>query len=291
VKIPRAVAVWPKSFLGVLPVLGWLLPVALFGACQGPPPGEEAVAPAGEEAAPPTTPEAAFAQAIEEAHGLEAWRSQPVFAAEIDLTFGGQPALAGTMSFPTDLTASRLDLANGTTLVFDGTSVWVSPEDSPVPQARFHALTWPYFLAVPMKLQDPGTHLELLGERTLEGVPHPAARLTFAPGVGDTPDDWYVLYRQPETDRLRGMAYIVTYGKSAEEAGKEPHAILYDAFVDVDGVAIPTEWTFWNWNEEEGTHGEPVARMILGNPRFIEADLGAFDRIEGAREDRLPTAP
>lgn len=275
------------------PHLGALLAslaLILLAGCDPAVEQEEPTAGAPEATIPaaPATPEDAFAAAIETAHGLEAWRERPVFASGIDLDFGGQGAIVGEVRFPTDLSASRIDLENGTSVVYDGESVWVAPAESPVPQARFHALTWPYFLAAPMKIRDPGTHLELLGTRNFRGREVEVARLTFDSGVGDTPEDWYVLYRDPDTDLLRAMAYIVTYGKSAETAEQEPHMIVYERYAEVGGVQVPVEWTFWNWNEATGPQGEPLGHMRITDPRFVEPDLGAFDRAEGAREDVLP---
>lgn len=262
-----------------------LAALAVTGCRQEPPAPEETPAAAAE-----TSPAAAFAAEIEQAHGLAAWRSRPAFSADIDVYFGGDLILDGRMLFPTDLSASRLDLADGTTAVFDGERAWVHPASSQLQAARFHLLTWPYFLAVPMKLRDPGTRLEPVGERQLQGESYDAARLTFEPGVGDTPDDWYLLYRDRASGQLAAMAYVVTYGTSLAEAEKEPHAITYEQFVDVDGVAVPTLWRFWLWNEEQGIHGEPIGRVELADPALITAELSAFDRLEGAREDALPPA-
>jgi hypothetical protein len=201
---------------------------------------------------------------------------------------GGRPIVQGKMLFPTDLGASRLDLADGTAVVFDGTSAWVSPASSGFAGARFHALTWPYFVAVPMKLRDPGTHLEALGQRQLQGETFEAARLSFDPGTGDSPDDWYLLYRDSGTGLLRAMAYIVTYGRPAGAVKAEPHAITYHDFVEVGGVEIPTTWKLWSWSEAEGITGEPLGRVTLTEPRFVRPELGAFDRVEDAREDAPP---
>lgn len=280
---------WTKR--GAITVLAALALLA-GGACR--PGGEE---PAPEEAESPGSAaggeaagEASFAGPIEESHGLEAWRSQPAFAADLAVDYGGNQVLAGRMLFPTDLATSRLDLTDGTVAVFDGQRAWVYPASSPLQRARFHLLTWPYFLAVPMKLRDPGARLEPLGPRELQGETYDAARLSFEPGVGDTPGDWYLLYRDRETGRLAAMAYIVTYGTSRTQAEQEPHAITYGDFVDVDGVAIPTRWQFWRWSEEEGAHGEPIGRVELADPGFVQPELGDFDRLEGAREAELPAA-
>ncbi|HEX2253229.1 MAG TPA: hypothetical protein VHQ65_08175, partial [Thermoanaerobaculia bacterium] len=233
---------------------------------------------------------AAFAGPIEESHGAEAWRRQEAVAADVVLEFGGDRVFEGRLLFPPDMSASRLELAGGTVAVWDGEAAWVSPASAELPRARFHLLTWPYFLALPFKLRDPGTRLEDLGERPLSGTAYQAARLTFEPGTGDTPDDWYVLYRDPASERLIAAAYIVTYGTPAEQAEAEPHAITYEDFQEVEGVQVPTTWRFWSWNEEEGVDGEPIGRVALENVRFGPAPAGAFERPEDAREDALPAA-
>lgn len=233
---------------------------------------------------------AAYAQAVEAAHGLDAWTSKDAVSADIRLSFGGNQVLDGRMVFTPSMGKVRLDQGD-MSVVWDGKTAWVTPADAEFPRARFHVLTWPYFLAAPMKLRDPGTHLELLGARDLWGEPHDAARLTFGEGVGDSPDDWYLLYRDPETHRLDAMAYIVTYGTSAEKANEEPHAISYHDFQDVEGVAIPTTWRFWLWNGDEGVHGDPIGEAVLSNVRFVTPEAGTFTvPQDNASEAEMPQA-
>lgn len=259
-------------------------------------PGEPMAPPAevpdADEAAPEEVDEqaAAFAGPIEAAHGLDAWRAQEAVAADVTVTFGGSTALDGRMTFTPDMGRARLDLADGTVVVWDGQGAWVSPESAEMQGARFHVLTWPYFLAAPMKLRDPGTHLEPLGTKELEGKSYDAARLTFGEGVGDSPDDWYVVYRHPETNRVAAMGYIVTYGTPLEQAEAEPHAIVYDDYRQVDGVAVPTTWSFRLWSEEQGVHGDPIGSATLDNVRFVTPEPGTFERPADAREDAKPTA-
>jgi hypothetical protein len=266
------------------PSLRRLLPLcaALVAASSVGVPGSVARVAAQEGAA------AAFAGPIETAHGRAAWYAAKALEARLSLSFGGRPALAGSLLFRTNLAASRIELGDGTVAVFDGSSAWVSPASSRFERARFHLLTWPYFAALPMKLRDPGTHIELLGERPLRAKAYLAARLTFDPGTGDTPDDWYVLYRDRDSGRLVAAAYIVTYGTTASAAGKEPHAITYDDFVRLDGTQVATTWTFWHWSEERGITGEPIGSGKLTGLRFVQPGPGAFVRPPGAREDKLP---
>jgi hypothetical protein len=192
------------------------------------------------------------------------------------------------MLMKTDMSRTRFERADGAVAIWDGSDAWVAPASADFPRARFHVLTWPYFLSAPMKLTDPGTYLEPLGRRELQGETYTAAKLTFGPGVGDTPDDWYILYRDDVTNRLHAMAYVVTYGKTLDEAEAEPHAITYDVFEEIEGVQLATRWTFWLWSEAEGIHGEPIGSVALDDVEFVEPPADAFDVPEGAAKQELP---
>ena len=64
-----------------------------------------------------------------------------------------------------------------------------------------------------------------------------------------------IAFADADNNRLTALAYIVTYGTALEVASKTPSIILYDDFVDVDGVPFATTWTFHFWNPESGTDG------------------------------------
>lgn len=229
-----------------------------------------------------------FSETVEEAHGGEDWNAQEAVAADIRVEFGGQLMIDGRMVSDTPVGKTRFELKDGTVLVFDGKDAWTSPADSTFQGARFHVLTWPYFLAAPMKLDDPGTTLKALGKKPFQGDRSlEAAHLSFGEGVGDSPEDWYVVYRE-NSGALAGMAYIVTFGKSTAEAEKEPHAVTYHDHVEVDGVQLSTRWQFWNWNEKEGVIGEPIGNVTLSNVEFVKPDGSTFTRPKNARSEAAP---
>jgi len=241
-----------------------------------------------------TTYQQAFTQPIERAHAGRAWRGQKAFESEIVVEFGGNVMLDGTLLMTTDMSKVRFDLRDRTVLVFDGQAAWVSPASSEQAMARFHLLTWPYFVAAPYKLADPGTYLQPRDDATLvidgDTATYNTAKLTFAEDVGDTPDDWYVIYRDMKSNRLTAMAYIVTYGTAKEVAEQEPHAVVYGRYRTVDGVPVPTEWKFYNWSEADGVTGDAIGVVRLVNPRFVVPRVGLFDKPTDAREEKLPGA-
>ncbi len=229
------------------------------------------------------------ARRIEAAHGMHAWTEKEAVACDITVTLGGARMLSGSMTYETGRGRVRIETENGATLVFDGERAWVSPSAAQVPMVRFQLLTWPYFLAAPFKLRDPGTYLTPHGRRQLDGVTHVTALLTFDVGIGDSPDDWYVIYQDPDTDRLAALAYIVTYGTTTAEAEKEPHALVYEDYRTIDGVAMATRWVIYNWSLAAGPHGEPLGDVTLTNVRFVKPGEHEFERPVDAREDPLPS--
>jgi hypothetical protein len=229
-----------------------------------------------------------FAGKVEKAHGANSWRSAEAVKTDIAINFGGKLRLEGEMLSNTEASKSHFKLKNGSEIVFDGTTAWLSPADDERQRARFDALTWPYFLAAPFKLNDPGTQIEELGQKSLFGKVYETAKLTFSAGVGDSPDDWYILYRDPESSVLKAMAYIVTYGSASKKKEKEPHVIVYDAFEEVGGVKLATDWKFYNWSEDKGAFGEVIGFATLKNLSFEQLSSDAFAKPENAREDALP---
>ena len=162
----------------------------LLLTCGGIPPERET------EATPPEPGRIhPFAAAVEQAHGYDAWRNKDAFETEFQLGPDDQPMMKGTILFEVGSGRSRLELDGGVTLVWDGQAAWVSPADAAMEQARFHALTWPYFIAVAMKLADPGATLAVQADQEVLGETCHVARMTFAAGTGDSPDDWYLVYQ------------------------------------------------------------------------------------------------
>jgi len=229
---------------------------------------------------------------IETAHGKAAWQSHDAVRFDIDLSMGGKQILDATIVFEIGRERVRLVAKDGSyTAVWDGNDAWYWPADAemPGPPPRFHLRTWTYFLAAPFKLRDPGTHLSPVDLR--DAGPYtdqPAGKLTFGENVGDSPDDWYIVFRHPKHNTLSAMAYIVTYGKPAEKAEKEPHAIVYDGYERIDGVTLSTDWTFKHWSQDKGIHGDAIGKATIRNIRFMPLQEGEFDHPDNAAKDTLP---
>lgn len=131
---------------------------------------------------------------------------------------------------------------------WDGEKAWIEGGEIKMPP-RFVALLNYYFVNLPWLTQDPGVNLSEPKILTLFDDPTPtiAINMTFDKNVGDTPDDYYLLYIDPKTYQWKGCEYIVTYpsllpdGKKA----KPSHILLVDDYETVNDLIVPSKYTIY----------------------------------------------
>jgi hypothetical protein len=189
---------------------------------------------------------------MSDAHGgLEAWRSLQSMAFDDSWSTG----MATHVTMDVATRRGRLEIS-GTpaAAAWDGEKVWSVSWPAEMPPPRFLVgLNW-YFLNLPWVAHDPGVELAAAGTVTLGDDPkeYLAVRMTFGAGVGDTPDDYYLLYVDPETYRLHGCEYVVTYRAILPEGVEHtpPHDLIFEAFTEIGGLVLPTAFTVY---EKDGS--------------------------------------
>jgi hypothetical protein len=158
-------------------------------------------------------------------------------------------------------------------IVWDGEKAWSTNWSMPVPP-RFMATLNYYFVNLPWLVKDPGVNLALESPRKLmnDETEYETIRVTYDTGVGDTPDDYYVLYIDPDTKMLKACEYIVTYRSILPEGVKHspPHVLVYDTFETVDGLKVPTSFTVYE--NEEFYAGCEIGKWSFREP-FDEARM------------------
>lgn len=226
--------------------------------------------------------EEAFKENIASAHHKMEFLTHPAIAFDLDLNFNGKDRFDARITMLTNSAKIHMDKPNGSSLIFTGKNAYLSPKTAIDENARFNMFTWPYFFALPYKLDDHGAKLEYSGKKQLEGEDRETYKLTFANGTGNTPDDWYIIYLN--TDRtIHAAAYIVTFGgKEQATAEKDPHCIVYGDYKKVQGVPIATSWKFYNWSETEGLLGETIGEGTLTNINFTDPGANLFTKPESA---------
>ncbi len=203
---------------------------------------------------------------------------------DILLDFNGKTRLDARLLMTTDSKKVRIDLKDGSVILYDGEKVFSSMDPDKDKQARFDIFTWSYFFALPYKLSDAGTNLEVVEYEPT----HDKLHLTFDESTGDSPDDWYELYLNRDSKLLEYAGYIVTYGGvDPATASKDAHAISYEDYTIVQGIPISMEWGFYNYNDTISKE-ERIGNAVLSNVRFGKVDADLFNNSTEMHKVELP---
>ncbi len=205
---------------------------------------------------------------IEAAHQKDLFMSKKNVAFDIQLFFGGSERLNGRIILSADSKNGKIENGDGTVILFNNDTVFCSPEIENLGSARFAAYTWSYFFMFPYKLSDGGTQWNDYENGQLGELDYDAQKLTFTAGTGDAPEDWYIMYSDPESHLINTAAYIVTAGGTIEEAEEDPHAIEYCDYKQVDGIPVSTTWRFWEWRTDKGLTKQ-LGNATISNMEFL----------------------
>ncbi|MBQ4822842.1 DUF6503 family protein [Aquimarina sp. MMG016] len=229
-----------------------------------------------------------YIQSIEKAHKKQEFLKHNAVSFDAKILFGGKEHLEGKITMLTNSTKIRIDKKDGSQLIYDGEKVFLHPEDANDKGTRFDMFTWTYFFGMPYKLSDPGTQWELQQDRDLDKKSYNTAKLTFEAGTGDAPDDWYVIYTEPNTKVLTASAYIVSFGSGGDtaKAEEDPHAIYYKDFTTVSGIPFATKWDFYGWTSEKGIT-DKLGEAMITNITFIDDEGVIFQVPEKSKEIKL----
>jgi hypothetical protein len=138
-------------------------------------------------------------------------------------------------------------------LGFDGENVWLKNLDTVkyTSNPKFYYNLMFYFYAMPFVLGDDGINYAEAEPLEFEGVTYPGLLISYNDGVGESPEDEYILYYHPETFKMEWLGYTVTY--FSKEKGKEFHFIKYSNWQDVNGLQLPKTLTWYNYENNKPT--------------------------------------
>ena len=150
-----------------------------------------------------------------------------------------------------------------------GETAWALPDTAAMPtNARFWALTPYYFVAMPFVLADPGVNLEEAGQMEAEGETYDLVHVTFDAGTGDAPDDYYYLMLDPETRRVGGVRYAVSYPGFMPKGEHAPERIMfYDGAQTADGITLQEGFRSFMWTDDGP--GEAAAEGTVADVAFL----------------------
>ena len=136
----------------------------------------------------------------------------------------------------------------------------------PLLLARRVSLLSHFFINLPFKFAEPHTNLEFKGEQTMEGVAYEKVRIHWGNGIGETLDDWFVLYVNKQTGSFEKLHYIAT--------GRQDKGIFTSDGtkpVRVAGILFPTLRTMYR-SDINGKYGPQSEQQQLSDLR-VETTL------------------
>ncbi|ALJ06442.1 hypothetical protein APS56_15445 [Pseudalgibacter alginicilyticus] len=179
---------------------------------------------------------------IFDAHGgLDTWKSMK----SLEFTM---PKESGNEITTTNL-QSRKSLIETPShaLGYNGKDVWLlNKEDKPYKgKPKFYYNLMFYFYAMPFILADDGINYKEAEPLVFEGKTYPGIGISYDAGIGESPEDEYVLYYNPETFKMAWLGYTVTF--FTNEKAKELHFRRYSDWQDVNGLLLPKTMVSYNY--------------------------------------------
>ena len=221
------------------PLFSLLFAIVFIASCA-PTPEPTTDTTAAIEGAKPTHTIPPFYQKVLDAHGgIDQWRAQK------SLSFKKGDSHLIDLSNRNEIIKKE----GAYTLGFDGNEMWISPNRDSFPgkEPRFYHNLHFYFFALPFVLADPGVNLEEMGIKKVNGKNYNVIKATFGDGVGDAPEDQYILYTDPESHRIELTNYSVTYFDKGNAT--KYNAMTY-TWQEVEGLVVPSSYAGYKWENE-----------------------------------------
>ncbi len=227
-------------------------------------------------------------QAMEAHGGLEKWYSNGPLSFHFNyVPLDGSTVRNTYQTIDTWSNKARHQHATDQTQEFGwtGEKTWKQVKDStsfPF-DMKFWALTPYYFLGQPFVLDGEGVRLEKLADKSHKGRTYDAIKVTFAPGTGNAPDDYYVLYFGKQNHKLAIIRYIVSYPGYFEKGKHAPEKLMeIQGMTVVDRIELATGYhTYWLTEDEQA--GEYITDITVDDIKFDSTVQNAyFDMPEGA---------
>ncbi|MEO9482736.1 MAG: DUF6503 family protein [Ekhidna sp.] len=229
-----------------------------------------------EESAPayeaPSHHSASLAKVFDAHGGYEQWS-----------TFKSLSYLKGEESTVTNLQNRKIRLESPKqTIGFDGSEVWVTPDTVDVGRARFYHNLFFYFYAMPFVVGDPGAYYEDVEPKELDGKTYNGIKVSYNAGIGDAPDDNYIIWYDQETGKMEWLMYTVTYRSG--EPTDQFKLIKYGDWSEFNGIVLPTSIQWFQYDGETVGEARGEATIFQNITLSTEApDESLFVMPEGAQ--------
>ncbi|MFL0353777.1 DUF6503 family protein [Xanthomarina sp. GH4-25] len=211
-----------------------------------------------------------------DAHGgIDAWKSMS--------------SLEFTMEKPDGKEVTKTNLNSREALIespkanigFDGNQAWFlnkTDGDYKGYDPKYYYNLMFYFYAMPFVLSDDGINYADAEPLVFEGVTYPGIQITYNAGVGETPEDRYVLYYNPTTYQMEWLGYTVSFVPGIDK--KELHFRKYSDWQEINGLLLPKTIIGYGFKDDKPTEAKNSTDFIDVQVSTKTIDLGVFEKPE-----------
>ena len=183
--------------------------------------------------------------------GIDAWKNMKSLVFTMETPKGDE-------IISTNLNSREALLENQkTTIGFDGKQVWLlnkTKEDYKGYDPVYGYNLMFYFYAMPFILADDGINYAETTPLVFEGITYPGIQITYNSGVGETPEDRYVLYYNPKTYKMEWLGYTVNFIEGIDK--KELHFRRYNKWQTINGLLLPETIVGYGFKDDKPTEAK-----------------------------------
>ncbi|WP_179020380.1 DUF6503 family protein [Winogradskyella forsetii] len=200
-------------------------------------------------------------------------------------------SLAFTMEKPNGKEVTKTNLQTRAELIdtpkytqgFDGETLWIKEKAGSEYNGKpmFYKGLMMYFYAMPFIVGDDGIIYEEAEPLTFEGKTYPSILISYEAGIGESPDDEYIIYYDSETGQMQWLAYTVTFGKDGKS--NEFKFIRYNNWQTVNGLVVPksVDWYTYENNQPIEKRNTVEFTDVMISEKF--PDTSIFEKPEDAK--------
>jgi len=202
-------------------------------------------------------------------------------------------SLEFTMKKPDGYEVTTTNLKNRKSLIempkhtigFNGENVWLKNKTEAAytlygGNPKFYYNLMFYFYAMPFILADDGIIYEDADPLVFKNVSYPGIKVSYESGVGESSEDEYILYYNPESYKMEWLAYTVTF--FSKEKGKDFHFRRYNNWQEVNGLLLPKTIISYNYKNNLPTTAGNETQFVDVKISKVKPEADSFEAPAGA---------
>lgn len=203
------------------------------------------------------------AQDIAKAHHIKRFKVNKAISFQLKVKFAKDSSFAAKVSLNTKLDKIRVELHQGTVLIYDGKSTGIFPKSNAYPQAASDLWTWANLFALPFEVEQYAHDWKTQTPDSIDAKSYKRLAINFSENPIWPNQQWTTLYTSPST----GFLHLATYKSAAPQ--HPTRAVIYDNYFSLHGVPIAKQWKIYSWDTQKNQRGQKLAEVEISQVRFF----------------------